>query len=46
VEAWKQLRAELEQRRQRRVERRRFRRDPDSYLKDLENRLNQSRLPA
>ena len=43
---WKQLRAEMEQRRQRRVERRRFRRDPDGYLKDLENRLNQSRLPA
>ena len=45
-ERWKQLRAELEQRRQRRVERRRFRRDPDGYLKDLENKLNQSRLPA
>jgi hypothetical protein len=45
-EKWKQLRAEMEQRRQRRVERRRFRRDPDGYLKDLENRLNQSRLPA
>jgi hypothetical protein len=43
---WQQLRAELEQRRQRRVERRRFRRDPDRYLKDLENRLNQSRLPT
>jgi hypothetical protein len=43
---WKRLRAEMEQRRQRRVERRRFRRDPDGYLKDLENKLNQSRLPA
>jgi hypothetical protein len=43
---WQQLRAEMERRRQRRVERRRFRRDPDGYLKDLENRLNQSRLPA
>lgn len=43
---WKQLRAEMEQRRQRRVERRRFRRDPDGYLKELETRLNQSRLPA
>ena len=43
---WQQLRAELEQRRQQRVDRRRFRRDPDGYLKDLENRLNQSRLPA
>jgi hypothetical protein len=45
-ERWQQLRAEMEQRRQRRVERRRFRRDPDSYLKALENKLNQSRLPA
>ena len=46
AEKWKRLRAEMEQRRQRRVERRRFRRDPDGYLKDLENRLNQSPLPA
>ncbi len=43
---WKRLRAELEERRQRRVERRHFRRDPDGYLKALENQLNQSRLPA
>jgi hypothetical protein len=43
---WKRLRAGLERRRQRRAERRRFRRDPDTYLKDLENKLNQSRLPA
>jgi hypothetical protein len=43
---WKRLRAAMEQRRQRRVERRRFRRDPDGYLKELENKLNQSRLPA
>src|SRR4051794_39502398 len=32
---WQQLRAELEQRRQRRVQRRHFRRDPRGYLKDL-----------
>ena len=44
--AWKRLRAELEVRRERRIERRRFRRDPDGYLKDLENKLIQSRLPA
>jgi hypothetical protein len=43
---WQQLRTELEERRQRRVERRHFRRNPDGYLKDLENKLNQSRLPA
>ena len=44
--AWKELRAELEVRRQRRVERRRFRRDPEGYLEGLENKLNQSGLPA
>lgn len=44
--AWKRLRAELEERRQRRVERRQFRRDPDEYLKALENKLNQPRLPT
>jgi hypothetical protein len=40
---WKRLRAELEERRQRRVDRRRFRRDLDSYLKGLGNKLIQSR---
>ena len=44
--AWKELRAELEVRRRRRVERRRFRRDPEGYLEGLENKLNQSGLPA
>lgn len=44
--AWQRLRAELETRRERRVERRRFRRDPGGYLKALENKLIQSRLPA
>lgn len=44
--AWKRLRSELETRRERRVERRRFRRDPDGYLNTLENKLIQSRLPA
>ena len=43
--AWKQLRSELETRRERRAERRRFRREPDGYLKALENKLIQSRLP-
>jgi hypothetical protein len=43
---WMRFRAELEERRQRRVDRRRFRQDPTAYLKDLENKLNQSRLPA
>jgi hypothetical protein len=44
--AWKQLRAELETRRQRRVERRQFRRDPHGYLNRLEEKLNQLRLPT
>lgn len=44
--AWQRLRSELEVRRERRVERRRFRRDPDEYLKTLENMLIQSRLPS
>ena len=43
---WQRLRAELEERRQRRVQRRQFRCDTSTYLKDLENKLNQSRLPA
>jgi hypothetical protein len=43
--AWARLRAELEHRRVRRVERRQFRRDPHGYLKALEHNLNQSRLP-
>ena len=43
---WMRSRAELEERRQRRVERRQFRRDPDGYLIALENKLIQSRLPA
>lgn len=42
--AWKRLRSELETRRERRVERWRFRRDPENYLKALENKFIQSRL--
>ena len=43
---WRRVRAELEERRSRRADRGRFRRDPDGYLKTLENKLNQSGLPA
>ena len=43
---WKLLRARLEERRRQRVHRRQFRRDPEVYLKALENTLNQSRLPV
>jgi hypothetical protein len=43
---WTQLRAELEERRRRRVERRQFRQKPLEYLENLENQLNKLRLPA
>jgi hypothetical protein len=43
---WARLRQELEGRRQRRAERRRFRCDPEAYLRRLEDRLIQSALPA
>lgn len=42
---WQARRAELAERRQRRVERRQFRQDPDAYLRHLEEQLNQSALP-
>jgi hypothetical protein len=44
--AWRAKRAELDQRRQRRTDRRRFRRNPEAYLRDLEHQLNQPRLRA
>jgi hypothetical protein len=43
---WARLRQELDDRRKRRTERRRFRKDPEGYLRDLEARLIQSGLPA
>ena len=43
---WANLRAELDERRRRRTHRRRFRHDPTAYLKDLEHKLNKSRLPT
>jgi hypothetical protein len=42
----RELRARMEARRQRRVSRRRFRRDPQAYLRQLEDQLIQSALPA
>jgi hypothetical protein len=41
-----ELRRQLEARRQRRVMRRRFRRDPEAYLRQLEEQLLQSALPT
>lgn len=45
-ERWEQLRQQLEARRQRRVQRRRFRRDPRAFLNQLEEQLLQSALPT
>jgi hypothetical protein len=45
-ESWAELRAEMEERRRRRVERRRFRRDPEGYLRLLEAKLIQPTLPT
>jgi hypothetical protein len=42
----KQLRERLEGRRQRRVQRSRFRRNPETYLQHLEDQLLQSALPS
>lgn len=46
LEAWREVRAELEQRRQSRTLRRRFRRDPTAYLHQLEERLLKPTLPT
>jgi hypothetical protein len=43
---WLELRAGLERRRRRRVDRHRFRRNPDAYLRALEAKLIQSGLPS
>jgi hypothetical protein len=43
---WAQLRRALDERRCRRTQRRRFRRDPEGYLRQLEARLIQSGLPS
>jgi hypothetical protein len=44
--AWRALRATLAERRHRRIERRRFRRNSERYLRHLEEILNQSALPT
>jgi hypothetical protein len=45
-ERWLALQASLERRRRARVMRRRFRRDPDAFLAQLEQRLLQPTLPS
>jgi phage regulator Rha-like protein len=46
VEGWRELRAELEQRREARRQQRRFRHDPAAYLAQLEQQCLQLTLPA
>jgi hypothetical protein len=46
LRAWQELRHALDTRRQQRVHRRRFRRDPDAYLAALEKELLQLILPS
>jgi hypothetical protein len=46
VERWRQSRAGLEKRREARRQQRRFRRDPDTYLKKLEELALQLSLPS
>ena len=45
-EQWQEIRSELEQINESRIQQRRFRRDPDAYLESLENELLQLILPA
>ena len=45
-EDWRQLRQELDTRRRRRTERTRFRRDPQAFLSQLEQKLLQPPLPT
>lgn len=46
VEDWRDLRAKLERRREQRRRQRRFRRNPGTYLKELEEKLRQLSLPS
>jgi hypothetical protein len=45
-ERWNELRQQLDRRRQARIRRTRFRRDPDAYLAQLEQKAYQLTLPA
>lgn len=45
-EKWRQLRDELQRRRGERTKHRRFRRNPEAYLRDLESKFAQSCLPT
>jgi hypothetical protein len=45
-EQWQEIRSELEQINESRLQQRRFRQDPDAYLESLENDLLQLILPS
>jgi hypothetical protein len=45
VKEWRRQREQLQRRRDARTLQRRFRRDPETYLRDLESKFIQSRLP-
>jgi hypothetical protein len=46
VSAWQQLRGELDQKQETRRQQRRFRRDTDAYLADIEEKLLKTCLPT
>jgi hypothetical protein len=46
VGEWQELRRNLERRRRTRAQGRRFRRNPSAYLRELEEKIPQSRLPS
>jgi len=46
VEAWRELRRRLDQRRHARIQRSRFRRDPQAYLLNIEQQFLQQALPS
>jgi hypothetical protein len=46
LQRWRDKREEISARRRARAQQRRFRRDPDAFLRALEDKLNQSGLPS
>jgi hypothetical protein len=46
LQQWRDKREELRRRRRARAQQRRFRRDPDAFLRELEDKWSQSPLPA
>jgi hypothetical protein len=46
LEKWRQKRAEMLRRRRARAQQTRFRRDPDAFLREREDKLTQSPLPS